>query len=142
MVYKSRPFDILDQSEINDTSYKFGLPPFPRSTFLMEDAAGTQVIYLVDRNLMFMRYDINNFTERQVIRKYSMPLDSVILNDTCSDLQRVTSFEDDLLIMFCTTITFVQGSEGLVSREILHTLVQISNLTGQGLPVMRYLTYN
>jgi hypothetical protein len=30
----------------------------------MEDAAGTQVIYLVDRNLMFMRYDINNFTER------------------------------------------------------------------------------
>jgi hypothetical protein len=71
-----------------------------------------------------------------------MPLDSVILNDTCSDLQRVTSFEDDLLIMFCTTITFVPGSEGLESREILHTLVQISNLTGQGLPVMRYLTYN
>jgi len=108
----------------------------------MEDAAGTQVIYLVDRNLMFMRYDISNFTERQVIRKYSMPLDSVILNDTCSDLQRVTSFEDDLLIMFCTTITFVEGSEGFLSREILHTLVQISNLTGQGLPVMRYLTYN
>ena len=40
----------------------------------MEDEDGTQIIYFVDRNFMFMRYDINNYTERQTTRQYSMPL--------------------------------------------------------------------
>ena len=52
----------------------------------MEDEDGTQVIYLVDRNFMFMKYDINNYTEKQLSRQYSFPLNTTILNDTCSDL--------------------------------------------------------
>lgn len=34
----------------------------------MEDEDGTQIIYFLDRNFMFMRYDINNYTERQATR--------------------------------------------------------------------------
>lgn len=64
MVRKEEPFEVLNTTQLNDTSYLQGLPPFPRSTFLMEDEDGTQVIYLVDRNYMFMRYDLNNYTER------------------------------------------------------------------------------
>lgn len=64
MIRLEKPYEPLNLTFINDTSYVYGLTPFPRSTFLMEDEDGTQVIYIVDRNLMFMRYDINNYTER------------------------------------------------------------------------------
>ncbi len=74
MIYLNRSFELLNETYINETSYLYGLPPFPRSTFLMEDEDGTQIIYFVDRNFMFMRYDINNYTERQTTRQYSMPL--------------------------------------------------------------------
>ena len=40
-------------------------------------------MYFVDRNFMFMKYDINNYTEKQAIREYSYPLNTTILNDTC-----------------------------------------------------------
>jgi hypothetical protein len=68
MVKLESPYEILNYTDTNDTSYVHGLPPFTRSTFLMEDQDGTQIIYFVDRNFMFMRYDINNFSERQAIR--------------------------------------------------------------------------
>ena len=103
------PFELLNYTYINESSYKYDLPPFPRSTFLMEDEDGTQIIYFVDRNFMFMRYDINNYTERQAIRQYSIPLNQTILNGTCSDLQRVSQFDDNLLLMLCDTITFENG---------------------------------
>lgn len=64
MIQLDPPFELLNYTYINQTSYQYGLPPFPRSTFLMEDEDGTQIIYFVDRNFMFMRYDINNYTER------------------------------------------------------------------------------
>lgn len=52
----------------------------------MEDEDGTQVMYMVDRNYMFMKYDINNYTEKQLTHQYSYPLNTSFLNDSCSDL--------------------------------------------------------
>ena len=64
MIRLGLPYEVLNTQYINETSYKYGLAPFPRSTFLMEDEDGTQVMYFVDRNFMFMKYDINNYTEK------------------------------------------------------------------------------
>jgi hypothetical protein len=64
MIKLQEPYEVLNTQPLNDSSYKYGLPPFTRSTFLMEDEDGTQVIYLVDRNYMFMKYDINNYSEK------------------------------------------------------------------------------
>lgn len=50
MVKMHKPYDLLKRQKLNDTSYEYALPPFPRSTYLMEDSDGTQIIYLVDRN--------------------------------------------------------------------------------------------
>jgi hypothetical protein len=86
MIKLEDPYEVLNSTRINDTSFQYSLSPFPRSTFLMEDEDGTQVIYFVDRNLQFMKFDINNFTEKQAIRSYSYPLNTTILNETCSDL--------------------------------------------------------
>jgi hypothetical protein len=133
------PFELLNYTYINESSYKYDLPPFPRSTFLMEDEDGTQIIYFVDRNFMFMRYDINNYTERQAIRQYSIPLNQTILNGTCSDLQRVSQFDDNLLLMLCDTITFENGQ-----RVVYTTLVQIEDLARLDqmiMPTARYLSY-
>jgi hypothetical protein len=68
MIKLDTPYDVLNYTYINETSYQQGLAPFPRSTFLMENLDGTQVIYMVDRNLQYMRYDVNNYTEKQAPR--------------------------------------------------------------------------
>jgi hypothetical protein len=119
MVKLGQPFEVLITQPLNDTSYNFGLQPFPRSTYLMEDEDGKQVIYLVDRNYMFMRYDINNFTEKEVNRDFSFPLNRTILNNTCSDLQREQPY-NNITIILCQTVTFdpLNGR-----RKVLNTIV-------------------
>lgn len=102
----------------------------------MEDEDGKQVVYLVDRNYMFMRYDINNFTEKQVNRDFSFPLNRTILNNTCSDLQREQPY-NNITIILCQTVTFNDQGE----RKVLNTIVQMDNLTNNGTPVARYLSY-
>ena len=68
MIILSPPFDVLSSQTINDTSYKYELPPFPRSTYLMQEPDGTQTMYFVDRNYMLMNYEISNYTEKNVTR--------------------------------------------------------------------------
>lgn len=104
----------------------------------MEDEDGTQIIYFVDRNFMFMRYDINNYTERQATRQYSIPLNQTILNGTCSDLQRASQYDDNYLLMVCDTVTFI-GSQ----RIVYTTIVEFEDLAQlpQTMPTVRYLSY-
>jgi hypothetical protein len=143
MIKLENPYEVLNYTFINDTTYTYGLAPFPRSTFLMEDEDGTQVIYFVDRNFMFMRYDINNYTEKQAGRDYSFPLDRSILNDTCRDLQRISQYTDNYTIMFCNTVTFQYNPlTESYERVVLQTLVRMENLADGAPPFARYLSYN
>ena len=86
MVVLVPPFDMLTSQVINETSYKYGSSPFPRSTFIMQDKNGEQTMYFVDRNLGFMMYDISNYTEKDLSRIYSYQLNTSALNLTCRDL--------------------------------------------------------
>jgi hypothetical protein len=70
-------------------------------------------------------------------------LNITVLNDTCSDLQRVSQYTDNYTIMFCQTVTFVMDPiTNETKRSVLMTIVRMENLTNDGIPVARYLSYN
>jgi len=136
MVMLVPPFDMLSSQDINDTSYKYGLSPFPRSTYIMQDKNGAQTMYFLDRNLAFMKYDISNYTEKNLSRGYSYQLNTSALNYTCRDLQAISSKFKDYMIIMCDTVTFSPSGE----RKVMTTLARIENPRSDQ-PVARYISY-
>lgn len=93
-------------------------------------------MYFLDRNLAFMKYDISNYTEKNLSRGYSYQLNTSALNYTCRDLQYISSVSKEYVIIMCDTVTFSPSGE----RKVMTTLARIEDPHSDQ-PVARYISY-
>ena len=96
-------FNLISQAVIGKNDFTKQLDPFPRSTILVKDLQLDLSVYFIDRSLNLNLYDANKVSMGDTSSVYSAPkpIDTTIVNQSCTDLSYVYTVENDYLIMFC-----------------------------------------
>jgi hypothetical protein len=101
-IYITEPYNNVNNLLINKDPYINLIEPFPRSTLWIESTDGSEIseLYIVDRNFILKKYELQFYGYGAITEIYSYPLNMSYINISCEDLNQINK-TDNLLILFC-----------------------------------------
>lgn len=131
---------------INTEQLSSHIEPFIRSSiFMVEESTNTNVVYFIDRDFYFRKYDLKYFASGNITEVYHTQLNLDLVNQNCQDLVQLAN-NDSQLIMLCQRLQFKNKNEiGSIDAEMeeiqLAVLIELPKDHFQ-YPTIKYLEYD
>jgi hypothetical protein len=87
IVTVSEAYKLLNSKMINTEVLSSHIEPFVRSSIaLIEESTNSNVVYFVDRDFYFRKYDLKYFASGNITEVYHTKLNTDYVNQNCQDL--------------------------------------------------------